>query len=85
MILLRKPEHVSCVCIFGSSYAKPEAFFFLFNQRLSIGVIKLGQRYEGYPGSSCNLVIKCSNIDIRLLFSCFEESQVDIMELASHS
>ena len=34
---------------------------------------------EGCSGSSWNLVIKCSNIDI--LLSCFDISQVDIMEL----
>ena len=39
--------------------------------------------YEDCSGSSWNLVIKCSNIDI--LFSCFEISQVDIIELASCS
>ena len=38
---------------------------------------------EGYSGSSWNLVIKCSNIDI--LLSCFDISQVDIIELASRS
>ena len=32
-------------------------------------------------GNSRNLVIKCSNIDIHL--SCFEISQMDIIELAS--
>ena len=40
-------------------------------------------KYEGCSGSSWNLVIKCSNIDI--LLSCFEISQVDIIELASDS
>ena len=39
--------------------------------------------YEGYSGSSWNLVIKCSNTVI--LLSCFDISQVDIIELASRS
>ena len=39
--------------------------------------------YEGCSGSSWNLVIKCSNIDI--LHSYFEISQVDIIELAPHT
>ena len=39
--------------------------------------------YEGCSGSSWNLVITCSNIDI--LFLCIEISQVDIIELASRS
>ena len=39
--------------------------------------------YEGCSGSSWNLVIKCSNIDILLLG--FEISQVDIIKLAPHS
>ena len=39
--------------------------------------------YEGCLGISWNLVIKCSNTDI--LYSYFEISQVDIIQLASHS
>ena len=39
--------------------------------------------YEGCSGSSWNLVIKCSNTD--MLLSCFDRSQVDIIELASRS
>ena len=39
--------------------------------------------YEGCSGSSWNLVIKCSNVDI--LHSYFEISRVDIIELAPHS
>ena len=39
--------------------------------------------YEGCSGSSWNLVIKCSNVDI--LHSYFEISQMGIIELASHS
>ena len=39
--------------------------------------------YEGCSGSSWNLVIKCSNIDIR--HSHFGISQVDINKLAPHS
>ena len=45
--------------------------------------LRLKNVYEGCSGSSWNLVIKCSNIDI--LCSYFEISQVDIIELASHS
>ena len=39
--------------------------------------------YGSCSGSSWNLVIKCSNIDI--LHSHFEISQVDIIESAPHS
>ena len=39
--------------------------------------------YEGCSGSLWYSVIKCSNIDIFL--SCFDISQVDIIELASRS
>ena len=39
--------------------------------------------YEGYSGSSWNLVVKCSNIFIILSF--FEISEVDIYELVSGS
>ena len=50
---------------------------------LSLTVSILDEAYEGCSGSSWNLVIKCSNIDIPL--SCFNISQVDIFELASRS
>ena len=39
--------------------------------------------YEGCSGSSWNLVIKCSNIDI--LLSYFEIPQVDIIDFVHHS
>ena len=49
----------------------------------SLGFSPFELLYEGCSGSSWNFVIKCSNIDI--LLSCFDISQVDIIELASRS
>ena len=46
-------------------------------------IVSKGPKYEGCSGSSWNLGIKCSNIDI--LHSYFEISQVDTIELAPHS
>ena len=52
--------------------------YFLMKHQKSVTSV-----YEGCSGSSLNLVIKCSNINI--LHSYFEILQVDIIELAPHS